>query len=32
MRIARRLVEEEILHDDAFHGAQAGGDVRGVGV
>ena len=32
MRVARRLVEEEILHDDAFHRAQARGDVRRVGV
>ena len=32
MGIARCLVEEEILHDDAFHRAQARGDVRGVGV
>ena len=32
MRVARGLVEEEILHDDAFHRPQARGDVLRVGV
>ena len=32
MGVARGLVEEEILHDDAFHRAQARGDVLRVGV
>ena len=32
MGVARCLVEEEILHDDAFHRLQARGDVAGVGV
>ena len=32
MGVARRLVEEEILHDDAFHRPQARSDVRRVGV
>jgi hypothetical protein len=32
MRIARRLVEEEILDDDAFHCPQACRDVLGVRV
>ncbi len=30
MGVARRLVEKEILHHDAFHRAQARGDVLGV--
>ena len=32
MRVARRLVEEEILDDDAFHRPQARGDVLRVGI
>ena len=32
MRVARRLVEEQVLHDDAFHRFQARRDVLGVGI
>ena len=32
MGVARRLVQEEVLHHDAFHRAQARGDVPGVGI
>ena len=32
MRVARGLVEEEILHDDAFHRPEARGDVLRVRV
>src|SRR5258708_5565209 len=32
MRIARRLVEEEVLHDDAFHGPEASRNMLGVGI
>ena len=32
MRVVRRLVEEEVVHDDAFHRGEAGRDMLGVGV
>ena len=32
MGVVRGLVQEQVLHDDAFHGRKAGGDVMGVGV
>ena len=32
MGIFRRLAQEQVLHHHAFHRAQAGGDVVGVGV
>ena len=32
MRVVRGLVEEEVVHDDAFHRGEAGGDMLGVGV
>ena len=32
MRVLRRLVQEEVLHDDAFHRLEPGGDVLRVGV
>ena len=30
MRVVRRLVEEEVVHDHAFHRREAGGDMLGV--
>ena len=32
MCVVRRLVEEEVVHDDAFHRGKPGGDMLGVGV
>ena len=32
MRVVRGLVEEEVVHDDAFHRREAGRDMLGVGV
>ncbi len=32
MRILGRLVEEQVLHDHAFHGGKAGGDMLRVRV
>ena len=32
MRIGRGLVQEEIVHHDAFHRRQRGGDVMRVGI
>ena len=32
MRVIRRFVEEQILHHNAFHRRQPGGDMMGIGI
>ncbi len=32
MRVVRRLIEEKIMHNDAFHRRQRRDDVLGVGI
>ena len=32
MGVVRGLVQEQVLHDDAFHRREAGGDMLGVGI
>ncbi len=32
MRVVRCLVEEEVVHDDAFHRGKTGRDMFGIGV
>jgi hypothetical protein len=32
MRVIRRLVQEQVVHDHAFHRRQAGRDMLGIGV